>query len=334
MTEGTNLMLEFRPLGPLMLRGPGEFDLSSRGTFSGAASMILPTPTTVLGAYLSNCIPKSLSGKPNIREGASTDPWIDLVEALRIVKAGRVRAMAIYIADDDGHIYLPLMGRIVPLGVVRRIAKRYAEGPIDKPSKIVEWIDDEAIDEEFKVVERVGIGLRTREPEILSKMVREHLIYSVRMVAYPPGFSIRAQLYLDGVLGGCEEFEVPVRLGGEGRGAILEVRPLRGRSLRGGSSDHFLTLTHLLLTDRAEVPSRTQVIAGRFTTIGGGFSSVLRVRRPMYRSIAPGSLVRITDRGTSNSGDDFLVSASTGHGIYSMGILPGSNVGFNTLLRL
>ncbi len=61
MAEGTNLMLEFRPLGPLMLRGPGEFDLSSRGTFSGAASMILPTPTTVLGAYLSNCIPKCLT---------------------------------------------------------------------------------------------------------------------------------------------------------------------------------------------------------------------------------------------------------------------------------
>ncbi len=155
------------------------------------------------------------------------------------------------------------------------------------------------------------------------------------MVAYPPGFSIRAQLYLEGAFNGCEEFKIPVRLGGESRGAILEVRPLRDQhSLRGGSSEYFLTLTHLLLTDRAEIPSHTQVIVGRFTTIGGGFSSVLGVRRPMYRAIAPGSLIRVTNRGASALGDDFLVNASPGHGIYSMGILLGANVGFNTLLRL
>ena len=71
--NGTNFIgIKLRIVEPMMFRGPGEFDPSSRGLQSSAKSLLLPSPSTISGLLATIILHKKYIPPKTLR----TDDWV------------------------------------------------------------------------------------------------------------------------------------------------------------------------------------------------------------------------------------------------------------------
>ncbi|GEM_PF-6969683 len=333
--------LSFKPLEPLLFRGPGEFDLSARGTYSAATSILIPTPTTLLGATLSTLIEESSKAKLDKlnKQKLIMNPWADMQKAIEETIPGII-SIAVYLRRN-GEIYIPFLGEIVPLNSIRTLigkVESVLSGRIGYHD-LVEQVRSFSMKDEFKLVERVGIGLNVRNRELGSKTAAEHRIYSVYLVAYPPNTEIVLELETKGAIQSLEKLrntEMPVRLGGEGRAARLQVKSSWSLISRSGNLGFGVNLTHMLIRDWLGDLGEwgLDLIAGEITSFGGGFSGIFGIRRPIFRAIPPGSLFKL-NKGVLQ---EILKNDKTGRANRSSNLtikgLEGSEVGYNFLLQI
>lgn len=317
-------LARIKALEPLMLRGAGEFDPSSRGVYSYAASRHLPTPSTMIGALISNLHPSSATVKPG--------SWRELLElyskALDELGIEALRGFYVYCG---GKLYVPLtLGKrfmLTDSEALRLLKPELLDSLISCIEKgrcsreTVEGlrsVEDSVKDRVLKPVisERVGIALESRVDETPSKTVREGYIYTARYISYPdPTAEIRFALLLKNTSRETISLgkEIPVKLGGEQRIAKLRVDADSDQIIRGleelARRDH----KYLLLTTpapfREEHLNKTPKHIGKIDVIGLGYSLAARKRKPLYPALMEGSIVKV---------DRTITEETLKYGIYSL----------------
>ena len=102
------LTIKLKPLEPLMLRGAGEFDPSSRGVYTYASSLTLPRPGTFIGMLLSALIPVE---KQVHKSCLNADGWESLFEGCydKLLNDVGIEAVRGPFMIKSSTVYIPLM---------------------------------------------------------------------------------------------------------------------------------------------------------------------------------------------------------------------------------
>jgi CRISPR-associated protein Cmr3 len=309
------MIVKFKPIEPMMFRGPGEFSPVARGPQAHATSLPLPTPSTVSG-----CLATAMDRKPT----ASTASWDDAVEeALGLKDKGFLRGPYLIVNDE---IYLWYQEKLVNsenLKTLRRIELREAlrEG---KP------LDDLLNPLRIETVLRVGIGLK--EGKTVDS--ERGLMYLAKFVDYEATFKTTAVWIAVEV----HNFDVKgvsgkiVRLGGEGKLARLDVVGVDENKaklysfvedfIRRPSDVAYLYLvTHAFIQEVSSGLEKiddgvylwpgitrhvndlmnkvtnggvdVEYIIGRTVLLGAGYDLSRNVKKPMYIALEPGSILKV-----------------------------------------
>lgn len=312
-------------LEPLMLRGPGEFDPSSRGVYSYASSLYLPRPSTVVGSLITHLYPQS--------QASMFQSFKDLLDfyskVLDRLSIRAIRGFHIYDGRSDRY-YIPLvMDRkrsvLVDCDLVESLDAKLLESLVSCTSSghclesVVEELKllNERLRKnvlEPKVQERVGIALKTRFNVESSKTVREGYIYTAKYVSYvDPALEIRFNI----VLNNSNVWEYPtllgrelaVKLGGEQRVAKIRIdgrdkitEKLKELTMK--EYEYYLLTTPAPINPEDE--KRLHGYIGRRDLIGLGYSLALKKRKPLYPALLEGTIVKVRkmkpDEGTLHYG--------------------------------
>lgn len=238
------LTLRIKPLQPLMLRGPGEFDPTSRGVYAYATSLHVPWPSTIVGLIAFTAIAMNIIRTASNTDTSSWDRLLKYYENLLYslgIKA--IRGPYFYDAIKD-KLYIPLlMGKelfIVDHDQARHylcegrvdIINRYLSGRFDQDfledvKEVVEKLKAEAT-LNVKRDHRIGIGLKTRSTDEYpsTKTVKSGLIYEAWFTSYPLSVEIRVKLVVKdhGALADTlTSIRTPIRFGGEQRIALAAI---------------------------------------------------------------------------------------------------------------
>ncbi|MEM0050198.1 MAG: type III-B CRISPR module-associated Cmr3 family protein [Candidatus Bathyarchaeia archaeon] len=305
--------IRFRIIEPMMFRKSGEFDLSSRGFHSSARSMLMPTPSTILGAI------STVLMKENEAPSANAS-WVD--EYLDILGADNVLRGPYLIVGRESFVEDRIDNILLELKEVKELCD-VCKGGFNK-----EW-KEELTGKRLRIGsfnERVGIGLMTRvsDDNKSTKITKEGLLYSAFFVDYSSkDMSVTSvYLHMDTKVSLCDklrDFRI-MRLGGEGRIALLEPSTEtmieRLRKEFWGNMNNFTGKLALFLVSPALFRSGREIselkkeiecqvagsckglremrIYGKITLLGAGYSLSKRGRKPIYIAAEPGTLI-LTD---------------------------------------
>lgn len=311
------LTLRVRPLEPLMLRGPGEFDPTSRGVFSYASSLPIPRPSTILGALVSTAIAKGAA------EACQPRKWGELLKCYDSVLSSlgveAIRGPYLYNTHKN-RVYVPVLlgGELVIVEYDQAkklllecsggVVSRYLSGErgrdlLEKLKEAAERLRAAEGKLEVKVSRKVGIGLMARAADRPAKVVRRGLIYEAWFIPYPPGVEVRAKLIVrdSSALAGMK---APVRFGGEQRVALMTVEDARDMfdklldAARKAGFGHAVLLSPLPLS--AKDVERIKYL-GRYDTVGFGYSEARGRRKPIHAALLEGTIVRVEGGRQANT---------------------------------
>ncbi len=303
-------------LEPLMLRGAGEFDPSSRGVYSYASTLHLPRPSTLVGALISSFHPQS-----GVSVGASFRDILisSYAKALDDLGIEAIRGFHVYSGRDDKY-YVPLiLGRRRPAlinyhEILRNLNMELLDSLLgclaggECKRDILERLRD--IDSLLaretltpKIQERVGIALKTRLAEVSSKTVREGYIYTAEYVTYAdPTMEVRFSLLLRS--SNMKESLIPeggdlaLKLGGEQRIVKLRVErepdKMMEKLAKLAEEEHkYLLLTTPTPINHEDLEKLKLEYIGRLDIVGLGYSIALRKRKPLYIALLEGTIVKV-----------------------------------------
>lgn len=337
------LTLRLKPLEPLMLRGAGEFDPSSRGVYSYASSLILPRPSTMVGVLVSALQGGGASAcvSASSWEGMLKECYTRVfdkcgIEALRgpyIVRRGTVYAPVLiegrlalvdyeqvkhFLLEEYGDVLDQLFSRSEPAKRVvaaMKLAERDLQG----------W----AI--ALERISLTGIHLKSRKGGG-GKVIEEGYIYTARLVPYLPDTEIVFYLLVrDPERVASRLRGNAVKFGGEGRVVRIEVEhfsegPEALSNYMGlGGAKYAILVSPMPLIGGS--PNLTYI--GRRAAIGLGFSLAKQRRKPVLPCIAEGSIVRIDGYAKEVSWGDVLR-----YGLYGVAPLTGEDERLRHLGRL
>ncbi|MEM1521064.1 MAG: type III-B CRISPR module-associated Cmr3 family protein [Candidatus Korarchaeum sp.] len=299
----------FRIIEPMMFRGPGEFDPFVRGTYSRAATLAMPSPSTVAGALATYCIAELW------RQIPKSEDWIE-------------RYMEV-LGDD-----VRVRGPLLKLGGNLMVEDRLLKGFLDmegvrrkcevEHGRLVQNPSDEldTPEESLPIVRargnpRTGIMLEMRTDSPM-KAPREGFLYTAEYIDYL-GVKRRETSVeiVSEVRGGIAKRlcggAAPIRFGGENRVSLLFFREgeeiLNDIEKRvwggGGRYEGILALylaTPALFRGGKRVKERVKEwaeemnwkflgISGESAVLGAGFDIGRGKRKPIYTSLNPGSIV-------------------------------------------
>lgn len=315
------LTARIKSLGPLMLRGAGEFDPSARGVYSFATSLEFPRPSTFVGMILS-----SLSGSGAL--SYSVTNWRDLLELYKKIldKLGieGVRGPYIYDTEQD-KIYVPIR-LFKGLSLVEYDQLRYYMFSYIKQElgvdilpmlfnnaggkrelyvlkKVKDLLDCFKLD--LKSIEKVGIELKDRvvKKDLIKREEtmneEKQYIYTAKYVAYPENAEIRFKLLITNDNRAKELMlrdGMAVKFGGEHRVSRLIIDDASDEldnMLQHAPREYALLLSPAPL----KTMERDIEYIGELGAIGLGFSIAREKRKPMYPAVLEGSILRIrTDK--------------------------------------
>jgi len=324
--------LRVRLLEPLMLRGSGEFDPSSRGVYSHALSLRIPRSSTLAGALISYLLTK----EPKLaRHCIGADSFSKLLECYERVldRFGILSLRGPYFYSiKGGEVYVPVrLGAEMLLVDYDQfcyyLLQKY--GDLLKPILGGNVNEDDVMKLKHAIAElkryilslpegglhRTGIMLCDR-PRVQggwegTKTAKEGYIYTSRYVAYLPDIEIRLKLVLldDSHLRG-QELDTALKLGGEHRVARVtldsEHRDRVDELFKSASriARYYLLLSPMPLKESAE----TRYL-GLLDTIGLGFGIARGKRKPLYSAFLEGTIVEVS---AIKSGLEKLLE----HGLY------------------
>jgi len=302
------LTLRLRPLEPLMLRGAGEFDPSSRGVYSYASSLILPRPSTMVGVLVSALLQGGSAGAC-----VSASSWESVLKEcyIRVFDECGIEALRGPYIVWRGTVYAPVLieGRLALVDykqVKYFLLEEYGDvldqlfsrsGPAERTVAAMKLAERDlkgwAIP--LERISLTGIHLKSRKGGG-GKVVEEGYIYTARLVPYPTDTEIVFYLLVrDPERVASRLRGNAVKLGGEGRVVRIEVeRTSEGPEALssymgvGGARYAILVSPMPLIGGPPALP-----YIGRYATVGLGFSLAKRRRKPILPCIAEGSIVRI-----------------------------------------
>lgn len=327
------ITLRIKPLQPLMLRGPGEFDPSSRGVFTHAVSLRIPRPSTIVGLLSFTAIAMNL-----VKIANSVDSWSKLIKyyenIFQALGIEAIRGPYFYNTVND-KVYIPiLLGRellIVGYDEVRHylckwrgdIVGKYLSGSIDRSlledfREIIRELKTKA-ELKIRVDRRVGIGLKTRATDeyLPVKTVKRGLIYEASFTSYPRDIEIRVKLIVrdHSVLAGAlTTSKNPIRFGGEHRITLVTI------SNKHDGYDEVVEKVYkngfryaiLLSPTPIRVEDIKQIkYIGRYDVIGFGYSEIVKRRKPIHQALLEGTIIPVPRKNISLS--DMLK-----YGLYSL----------------
>lgn len=312
MTSTPVQVLKIRPLEPLLLRGPGEFDPSARGVSSFAASRTWPSPSTIAGLIISHLV-SQLPG--------SSGDWNSYVDrSLSILDTLGIHwVRGPYFTKRAARPMVPFRTTegllLVDVHQLRYFFKKHEEGiatgRIDSFKKFEEAIGKLPSGDCFqpKLLDRIGISLSAR---VGSKAVREGYLYAASYVDLGGG-SIAVEVGAANSLSKLNR--AGVAFGGERRIAVVEVETadvnqrFASAEFTGG---YALLLSPLVLPPPLKILRNgaslrvglagnpddfiLEIVLGGVGVTGLGFSLADRSRKPIYPAVLEGSIVKVSDR--------------------------------------
>lgn len=353
-----NKILYIKPLGKALYRGPGEFDMSSRGVHSYARSMFYPLPTTVVGVLI--WIKKYMKKETSFRlpEIVGKDVvWINeytsmLEEEFNLYGPFYKIGDSFYVAYDQRqkgllrvHIdrYNKFYVNAYPDG-------RPSNFPIEKLKQNNDFIDISENNFDERIGIQLGPSIGKRKKIVVGNLEEDNNrgIYTVKFF-HPESVARNSEISYTYFIN--LDFEIDstiVRFGGEGGLANIFIEPIGDRSRIENVFnviDHkevryigFYVLSPILIPTKYDpciylkkeffLGINELYIVGESMLLGVGFSSRMKnkniCRRPIYQAIKPGSLIYLKIN-QSISNFDIRKYSVDGVGI-------GSELGFGKLL--
>ena len=308
--------LRFKILEPMMFRKWGEFDPSSRGVFSSATSLSLPTPSTIAGAIATLIVSQSPGLKP------SGETWEE--ELSSVLGSAELRGPYLL---KGGELFAACGERGIRLRELPGLAEIYWSLLEAEPKTYEEWTGRLRRLEEFKgrlpalgrLQERVGVGLKRRTEGIKVADEERGLLYTATYIDYitSPGDAGSVAICVDArglelELGGGK----PIKLGGEGRVSVLVkseetvFNAVKSQLWGGGEAVEGFVALYLAspalfrcglsreglegrIRDRLSqlCGAELEGLAGSTAIMGAGFSLHKGRRKPIYLALEPGSVV-------------------------------------------
>jgi len=339
------MIVKFKPMGPMMFRGPGEFSPVSRGPQAYAISLPLPTPSTVSG-----CLATAMERRP----AAPTASWSDAVEeALGLKDGGFLRGPYLIVNDE---VYLWYQEKLINLENLKKLRKVELREAL-REGKL---LDDFLTPLRVERVPRVGIGLK--EGKVVDS--ERGLMYLAEFVDYEATFKTTAVW----IAVEAHNFNVKdvsgktVRLGGEGKPVRLDVDENKAKLydfledfIRRPSDVAYLYLvTHAFIQEGSSGFEKiengvylwpgiirhvnefvnkvtngnvdVEYIIGRTALLGAGYDLSRNAKKPMYIVLEPGSILKVHFK--TNPGG--LI-----HLLYEKGLsFIGGKLGYGTFLPI
>jgi CRISPR-associated protein Cmr3 len=308
----------FKILEPYLFRGSGEFDPSTRGVYSSAYSLLVPSPSTAAGAIA------TVFEYIDTRSLGWDSAYSIVLRGARLRGPYLRRGSLYYVENRIDGVFL----RLEDVPSYSNMKKKQLYGEID-----------ERLEEEEKKLARrgfvpkkltfVGIGLRTRID--MRKIADEEggLIYTVNFIDYNRDSEIDTAIEFDIISEKMEIGKHIVRLGGERRASLLEISKVDSCICRIPEDVNLLYVLSPVLYEtgieftkrlREELREVGEVrVYGRIETLGAGYSEIRRKRKPIYQALLPGSVIS-------------LEKSIKGRKIYEEGIGVGKEIGFGSVI--
>ena len=301
----------FRTVSPMLFRSPGEFQPEAKGPLAIAKTLLLPTPSTIAGCLATSSLyAKDIPSPVFPQKGWESD----VCEVLRLGE-GYLRGPYLFVGNE---VWFQTMRATF---VRARDLPQYIELSIKKENKEKER-KLKMLEREPIVIQRLGIGLK--EGKKVADAERG-LIYTANFIDYSASFGqTEVMIAVD-----AEGWSPPrcgriVRLGGEGRAAILEtIENPRLRLIVNEFLDNPTSQLYLyLVSPSLFAPPNPQVervgegafvwpgiekkirelvdgltvekVYGFVSPLGAGFALAGKPRRkPIYMSLEPGSFLKV-----------------------------------------
>ena len=301
--------VRIKPLEPLMLRGPGEFDPSARGVSAAAVSQAFLAPSTVVGLLVSLLLRQPV--EPVSDWMCYVDRMLELLNKLGIrwirgpyLAQGSTPYVPIRAGGDLFFIDLHQLAYHF-----KRELANIEKGDLEGFMSRLRQIQDRA---EPRLQERVGIALTAREG---LKAVREGFLYTASYVSVQGDYTaVEVGLDSGTAPGSLARLNgAAAAVGGEGRVARLEVLGVDGgvAELVAGSEfegGYAVLLSPLVLRSPMRIERKggrvsvkvgdkcfLELISGTVGLRGLGFSIAERSRKPVYPAILEGSIVKLCE---------------------------------------
>ncbi len=309
------LSINLKLVEPILTRGSGEFDPSSRGVFTSAQSLLVPRPSTFVGMILSALLPTLPTNV--IHKIMNIGNWQQLLEEYKrlLVHLGIEAIRGPYIIHND-NLYVPVMlGH--ELMLVNYDQLSYYLTQHDYFGNVLEKYFHEELEPEVLTFikrefsnkykldtyssQRVGIHLKIRgTDEHSSKVTKEGYLYLVEFKAYPLNTEItfitlvKNAKYVKMI---SQIEKVAAKFGGEGRVVMVTVSEditpsLLKDLLYKEEYDYALLLSSMPL--REDHVGKLKFI-GKYDVIGLGYSIAKHRRKPLYSSLIKGTIVNVKD---------------------------------------
>jgi len=315
----------FTVVEPMLFRGPGEFGPYARGAQSTASTLNMPSPSTISGALATHILNMKLSA---FQKFDIKDWWQQSLSVLGTDT--RIRGPLLLIEDlvmtEDS-----LTGGFLRLDDVKEKCKKILS-VMNYEIKSIEELDEIDLLEEQKIEpsyksakqERVGVGLTLRSTGVKAADEDRGLLYSAQYLDYLNKKKeaneikeVNAKIVVDikNNLIIPKTSQAPVNLGGEGRIVLLNVseetvilRRIK-ENLWNNKDKHKGCVACCLATPalfKGGKSVKEQIaewakswnakvlgIHGRTDVLGAGFSMYHKIRKPIYISLQPGSVIFI-----------------------------------------
>jgi CRISPR-associated protein Cmr3 len=310
--------LRIKPLGPLLFRGPGEFDPSSRGVYSCASSLLMPRPSTIVGTLITHLLIEDSYTK--LIYVNSVNSFGKLLECYgdALDDLGIIALRGPYLYNTRKNVaYVPIrLGarlELVEYDVLRSFLTKdlldaFLEKHLDSDLLIkVEHCMRELTADEHKPplskLLKTGIMLCDRIKPA-SRTSREGYIYTAEQIAYHryvEGMELELRLKLvlssDSPLNRLQLNKV-VKIGGENKVANIHVDPEYKDEFDEMFSKIDSHIEYYLLLSPAPLKTVHDYLRGAIAhigfidTIGLGFSIARRIRKPIISALLEGSIVK------------------------------------------
>lgn len=311
--------IKFRLFEPMMFRGSGEFDPSARGLQARAASLMLPTPSTIAGAIATMLLEKGVS-----YSGGYT--WLEKYLSILGLDV-RVRGPFLHAGGDEMFVGDDLLRALLSLVDAKLKCERISHAVfhrVDSCMDVIEGlrvmeVDVEHVKEKLNAKsldfrERVGVGLAVRKG--FGKLAEEGLLYSNLTVDYSClGVAVDVLVDVSGSL--CERLvgngSVAVKLGGEGKACLVKVseraegfnnvkRLLWREATTFSGIIALYVASPILFISGGEIVDNIKNfleandleyirLYGEVNVTGTGFSLDVKKRKPIYSALKPGSII-------------------------------------------
>jgi CRISPR-associated protein Cmr3 len=297
--------VKVKPLEPLMLRGPGEFDPSARGVAASAWSLGWPSPSTFTGTLISELLSEKAVSPP----AHSWDDFIDKYTVL-LHKAGVEWVRGPYLWDETS-VYVPLTldGKtfhVIDLNDLEYYLSNYLRKSYESFRRAVEERIREISRRQARVAraERTGVALRVRSDGV--KVVKEGFLYTETFTALHSDacyvFEVKFSRDVENLRGRA------VKFGGEGRIAklLVDEDDRLTEELKKFSEGYAVLLSPFLMVEppstcvnasgRVQIRYKgveLEVVIGRIGVKGLGFAVRENRRKPLLAAIMEGTIVRV-----------------------------------------